>query len=164
MILALNVSSVKKAVSVDYESIRGAQAALTLNILESNPFKAEVLQVVGDSHEEWNIKKVKDFYAPESLDVLFIDGDHFNPKPDFMNFHSLLRPGGLLVWDDYLHHRVVKPTVNRMEWENQKCFQCIGSIPNPACAKNFDTGSCLSHSNEFICQKNWDCPADYVAV
>jgi hypothetical protein len=83
--------------------------------------------VVGDSHEEWNIAKVraaqthththtlsltythtyththththtlththslshthththqvKQFYANESLDVLFIDGDHFNPKP-----------------------------------------------------------------------------------
>lgn len=42
-------------------------------------------------------------FQPQSMDCIFIDGDHTydGVKKDIVNYHKIVKPGGLLVFDDY---------------------------------------------------------------
>jgi predicted O-methyltransferase YrrM len=59
----------------------------------------------GDSHSEEVAARVK--HITESLDVLFIDGDHSyeGVKRDFLFYSPLVRPGGIVAFHDIAEHR-----------------------------------------------------------
>lgn len=70
-----------------------------------NPISSFVL-IEGDSHSEETIslvtKKIKE--SSNSLDILFIDGDHdYNGViEDFLNYSKIVSSGGYIIFDDYL--------------------------------------------------------------
>ena len=53
-----------------------------------------------DSHQRDTFKMVRDILSGRKLDLLFIDGDHDNPKIDFELYKPLVRKGGLIVFHD----------------------------------------------------------------
>ena len=59
----------------------------------------------GDSHSEKVAARVRQI--TESLDVLFIDGDHNydGVKLDFLSYSPLVRPGGIIAFHDIAEHR-----------------------------------------------------------
>jgi predicted O-methyltransferase YrrM len=59
----------------------------------------------GDSHSEEVSAKVE--HITQSLDVLFIDGDHTyeGVKHDFLSYSALVRPGGIVAFHDIAEHR-----------------------------------------------------------
>jgi predicted O-methyltransferase YrrM len=59
----------------------------------------------GDSHSEEVAARVKQI--TQSLDVLFIDGDHNydGVKLDFLLYSPLVRPGGIIAFHDIAEHR-----------------------------------------------------------
>jgi len=167
---ALSVPSLRRAVSVDME-IRGFRG--TGQVFRQNMEKykkvfnseAEVIQVSGNSRDHTVKQQVFHQFPNASVDVYFIDGDHFDPLPDYYIYKHLVRPGGFIVWDDFKNHRVVGPSLKRLalDEEHLKCYHNIGSIKNFARAANLvkvgETafGLPYSHSNEFIMQKKCDC-------
>ena len=168
MILAQNATAdLKVAVSIDMlqPGTRGVspQDQLTSNLGSSkfNPHGARIYQVAGNSRETPLINTVsRQLLAPGSVDLLFIDGDHFNPAPDFHNFQNLVRPGGLVVWDDYGNHRTVKGVVNKIARDSAHCWNILGSISNVALANVLShkgTKGAAHRSNEFIMQRKWNC-------
>jgi predicted O-methyltransferase YrrM len=58
----------------------------------------------GDSHSEEILTKVKSI--PQSLDFLFIDGDHTyeGVKRDFLAYSPLVRAGGVVAFHDIVEH------------------------------------------------------------
>jgi predicted O-methyltransferase YrrM len=60
-------------------------------------FESKIVQLYGDS-------AIFDF-GPffNSMDLVFIDGNHLydNVKSDSLNALRLIRPGGVIIWDDY---------------------------------------------------------------
>jgi predicted O-methyltransferase YrrM len=58
----------------------------------------------GDSHSEEVAAKVRDI--TQSLDVLFIDGDHTyeGVKHDFLSYSPLVRTGGIVAFHDIAEH------------------------------------------------------------
>ena len=58
----------------------------------------------GDSHAEEVCTRVK--RITQSLDVLFIDGDHSyeGVKSDFLMYAPLVRPGGIVAFHDIAEH------------------------------------------------------------
>ncbi len=101
-----------------------------------------------------------------SFDVIFIDGSHLaaDVHADFVHYGALLRPGGVLVFDDYMdgvysagvRHAVdalILPTLQRDGWN------VLGVLPNRAGAyADASVPALREHSNLFIAQK-WCLPA-----
>jgi predicted O-methyltransferase YrrM len=58
----------------------------------------------GDSHSEEVVAAVRDI--TQSLDVLFIDGDHSyeGVKHDFLSYSPLVRTGGIIAFHDIAEH------------------------------------------------------------
>jgi len=58
----------------------------------------------GDSHSEEVSARVK--HITQSLDVLFIDGDHTyeGVKHDFLSYSPLIRRGGIVAFHDIAEH------------------------------------------------------------
>jgi predicted O-methyltransferase YrrM len=58
----------------------------------------------GDSHSEEVAARVR--HIAQSLDVLFIDGDHTydGVKHDFLSYSPLVRPGGIVAFHDIAEH------------------------------------------------------------
>jgi predicted O-methyltransferase YrrM len=56
----------------------------------------------GDSHSPETLASVKSLLGGETLDFLFIDGDHSyeGVRHDFESYRSLVRPGGLIAFHD----------------------------------------------------------------
>ena len=59
-----------------------------------------------DSHDPRTLEKVKEVLKGESLDVLFIDGDHTyeGVKRDFEMYSPLVRKGGIIAFHDIVPH------------------------------------------------------------
>jgi cephalosporin hydroxylase len=68
----------------------------------------------GDSHSEEVATKIR--HITQSLDVLFIDGDHTydGVKHDFLSYSPLVRPGGIIAFHDIAEHR--KETGGDVPW------------------------------------------------
>ena len=70
-----------------------------------NPISSFVL-IEGDSHadEIVNTTREKIEESEGSLDILFIDGDHLydGVMQDFLNYSTLIKSGGYVIFDDYL--------------------------------------------------------------
>jgi cephalosporin hydroxylase len=108
----------------------------------------------GSSFDEKIISLVKEI--AKSVDILFIDGDHshIGVLNDFKNFSDLVKPGGYIVFDDYMdnvHSPKVKGAVDYIVSDllNDE-YEIYGSLIYPEITKtNIDKPS----SNEFIIRK-----------
>lgn len=144
---------VKKVYSVDL----GSPINKEIPIRNVNKFKNENCSYKyfeGSSFDEKIIESVKE--TVKSVDILFIDGDHshLGVLNDFKNFSNLVKPGGYIVFDDYMddiHSPKVKGAVDYIVSEllNDE-YVVYGSLIYPEITKtNIDKTS----SNEFIIRK-----------
>jgi predicted O-methyltransferase YrrM len=108
----------------------------------------------GSSFDEKTISLVEK--TVKSVDILFIDGDHSHNGVlnDFKNFSNLVKPGGYIVFDDYMdniHSPKVKGAVDYIVSEllNDE-YDVYGSLIYPEITNtNIEKPS----SNEFIIRK-----------
>ena len=124
MILELSVASVKKLVSVDLKphSNRDTHGVIARNVVKYNTHGAMFHQVTGNSRSKETIARVQSLFPTQhSVDFFFIDGDHVDCAPDFHLYRSLVRPGGVIMFDDY-HDRRVKKSVKTIH--TTMCFDC----------------------------------------
>jgi cephalosporin hydroxylase len=58
--------------------------------------------VVGDSHEEETVARVREALAGRAADLLFVDGDHTSEgvRRDYELYRALVRPGGMIAFHD----------------------------------------------------------------
>ena len=92
------------------------------------------------------------------VDFLFIDGDHFNLTPDFTIYQKLVREGGIIMFDDYGHHKNVIWHVNKLIKSSgfSHCYHIIGQVYNYANATHLNQPNLhFEYSNEFIIQKKY---------
>ena len=66
--------------------------------------------VVGNSHDERTVDEVRNILVNDTLDLLFIDGDHtaVGAQQDFDMYCSLVKAGGLIAFHDIVdspYHR-----------------------------------------------------------
>ena len=94
-----------KIVSVD----SGAKTLATLPVDFSNT-ACDIQLVAGFSQAPETIEKVKQALGDQLVDFLYIDGSHEyeDVKADFDNYHSLVRPGGIIGFHDVNHPPVQK--------------------------------------------------------
>lgn len=59
--------------------------------------------VRGDSHERSIWAQVRDILGGRSVDILFIDGDHFKMPLDFEDYSPFVRAGGIVAVHDIVH-------------------------------------------------------------
>lgn len=162
LILELSVPTVKQLVSVDMLPHRhvNTHAVISQNVKKYNTHGATFHQVIGDSRSEQAIARVYDIYPPRSVDFFFIDGDHRNCAPDFYLYQSLVRLGGIIMFDDYYDHRVAFAITRLLKNStNRNCYHVLGTPLNVANASTLPTEKNMSPklSNEFIMQKKFDC-------
>lgn len=62
--------------------------------------------VYGDSHKPETLAELADLLADDSVDLLFIDGDHTleGVTSDYVMYSPLVRPGGVIGFHDILTH------------------------------------------------------------
>jgi predicted O-methyltransferase YrrM len=62
----------------------------------------QILLIRGDSHKMETLNKIKKILNGETLDFLFIDGDHTydGVKKDFQMYSGLVRKGGIIAFHD----------------------------------------------------------------
>jgi hypothetical protein len=87
--------------------------------------------VEGDSTNIDTIQSVGSL-IPEGCDILFIDGNHLEDYvySDFMNYSKFVNSGGYIVFDDYLGHVGIMPTIQRLYKElDLKDYDFIGVVP-----------------------------------
>jgi len=84
-----------------HSGVRVTLANTQANINRNNPHKHPFKLIKGFSTDPEVIAKVKEEFPV--VDFLFIDGDHSTEgvTKDFNNYSSLVRPGGILVFDNY---------------------------------------------------------------
>lgn len=116
--------------------------------------------ICGDSSSNDTINELKDTLKKledMGIDILFIDGDHSydGVYKDFLNYNSLVKLGGFLVFDDYMDDKYspqVKTAVDDIIQEycvNNKMYEIIGCLHNKHKAHpNF-----LEYNNCFILRK-----------
>ncbi len=122
--LARAVEALKPKVILEIGTARGGTALIwarlarerlvTCDILERRGF-AELLRafpppgsdcrvsvMVGDSHAEEFVQRVRDELDGQQVDFLFIDGDHSETgvAQDFETYRKFVRPGGVIAFHD----------------------------------------------------------------
>lgn len=86
-----------------------AKAPFLKSFLSDEP-QSRVSLIRGDSHSESALKELQTLLNGETIDFLFIDGDHRyeGVKQDFEMYSSLVRPGGYVGFHDIVssdyHH------------------------------------------------------------
>lgn len=102
---------------------------------------------------------LRNFYRNKAplVDVLFIDAGHTykNVMDDFANYYALVRPGGVIVFDDY-GDNVYSPDVRKAVDEivlATPSLHVIGVLPNKANSFGNNVPYLVGSSNEFIVQK-----------
>jgi 23S rRNA U2552 (ribose-2'-O)-methylase RlmE/FtsJ len=68
----------------------------------TEPSKASVHLLDGDSHEQKTYQKLEEMLGEKKIDVLFIDGDHSEAgcRMDYEIFSTLVRDGGVIGFHD----------------------------------------------------------------
>lgn len=87
-----------------------------------------------DSHSPATRRLAEEKLAGDSIDVLFIDGDHSyaGVKADFDLWSPLVRPGGLVIFHDILPHKTVAHCEVDKFWNELKpCYAFEEYIDNP---------------------------------
>jgi cephalosporin hydroxylase len=90
----------------------------------ASPASKHIVELQGDSHDPAYIERVKNTVEKESLDFMFIDGDHSyeGVKQDFFNFSSLVKSKGYIAFHDITdsdYHRFYGVEVKKF-WEEIK--------------------------------------------
>jgi predicted O-methyltransferase YrrM len=139
--------------AIDLGFPEGVEVVVEKNV---NTFKNKTstfTYIKGNSREVDVINRLKS--QVDTFDFIFIDGDHaFNGViQDFNNYGNLLRPGGVLVFDDYLDEwdsPGVRPAVDKIVDDNKENFHILGTLKYPL----IDTFSeKIKSSNLFIMVK-----------
>jgi predicted O-methyltransferase YrrM len=153
--LGLSVPSVRHFVAIDMRPNNrppNTHDIIKKNIELFNVHNTTVDFIGGNSRDEWVREAAFKALPKHSVDVMFIDDDHFYPVPDFEYYQHLLRPGGLLIWDDFGGHAQVIFHVTLI------AQKIIGCPKNVAGANMLEDGNNPAPiSNEFIMQKRWNC-------
>jgi cephalosporin hydroxylase len=146
-------SKVKNVYSIDLGSPINKEIPIrNVNKFKNKQCSYEYFQ--GSSFDKNLISLVKK--TVKSVDILFIDGDHSyeGVLNDFKNFSDLVKPGGYIVFDDYMDN-IYSPKVKGavdyivLELLNNE-YEIIGSLVYPELSlTNIDKPS----SNEFVLKK-----------
>lgn len=103
--LLSKLSNCGKKISVDLEE--GIHGGISIDEIKNrNKFLesefTDIHFLNSDSHEQSTLKKVEKILDGESVDVLFIDGDHTydGVKKDFEMYRHLVRDGGMIIFHD----------------------------------------------------------------
>mmetsp|Transcript_9054 Transcript_9054/g.16992 ORF Transcript_9054/g.16992 Transcript_9054/m.16992 type:complete len:207 (+) Transcript_9054:1-621(+) len=163
LILELTVPSVQHLVSVDLKAhpTRDTPGTIAKNVQKYNIHGATFNQVTGDSRDKEIVSRTHEIFtsASKTVDFFFIDGDHRDCAPDFYLYHSLVRPGGVIMFDDYYDKRIqrsIKSILSKPSIRN--CYHVLGTPLNLANASTLkSTNPPPLLSNEFIMQKKMDC-------
>ena len=77
----------------------------------------------GDSHDARTFERVREFLGGQTLDLLFIDGDHTfeGVRQDFETYGPLVRPGGLIAFHD------INPPKDDAPEDGTGCL--VGEVP-----------------------------------
>ena len=94
----------------------------------SKSFK--VKSIIGDSHKQSTIDRLKEILGNNLLDILFIDGDHsqYGVSCDIHNYVSFVKPNGLIIFHDcgFINTRIINDS--KINFRNgvidvNPCFQ-----------------------------------------
>jgi predicted O-methyltransferase YrrM len=121
------------------------------NIEKFNPHNNRFEYIQGNPQEQITLDRLRNFV--QSVDVLFIDGDHSftGVKNDFTLYSPLVKNGGYIVFDDYNDNQFspqVKPAVDEII-SNLEQYEIIGTLPNIYNARP----SSITEGNCFIIKK-----------
>ena len=132
------------------------------NVINFKNTESTFKQYVGNSRAPEIIEDLHKI--PGTFDFIFIDGDHSKQGvlADFTNYSSLLKPGGILVFDDYLDKwdcPNVKIAIDEIVEKNKNNYDIIGSmtynilIENPSLFKHPINGVVFEYNNLFLMVK-----------
>jgi len=153
--LMLNNEKVKKVISVDLgHPINQSEVLKNIKSYMGHT-NYNYTYVQGSSSSKKVLDDVKEILKNETIDILFIDGDHtYNGvKNDFETYSVLVSKGGYIIFDDY--HCKQSPEVKKyIDYLIESDFilnnyDVIGCISNEIGAKP----KTLKTSNEFILKK-----------
>lgn len=161
LILALSVPSVKTILSIDQKTKHwwDTSDVINQNVDKFNKYNTLHYQLVGLSLDDSIVKKTLELLKPSSVDYLFINGA-VNRRPDFLKYQHLVKPGGVIAFDDFGHHKRVIKSVNAIRGDaiTRKCFHEIGQAENAANATHvIAPDQAFNLSNIFLMQKNFNC-------
>jgi predicted O-methyltransferase YrrM len=73
------------------------------NIEKNNKGESLIKLIKGNSFNNETIDNLLSYTGEESIDLLFIDGDHSfkGVSLDFNNYEKFVKPGGIIIIDDY---------------------------------------------------------------
>jgi len=121
---------------------------------------AHVESIVGLSQAPEVVARARELTAARGIDVLFIDGDHSaeGVVADFENYAPLVRPGGVIIFDDYEETGLtgVSAAIAHIRAVHGPQWHWIGQLPNAANASQFNEyewDGKGSMSIEFVIQK-----------
>jgi hypothetical protein len=161
--LELSIPSVQKIASLDLKAHphRDTPGTIAKNAEKYNTHGATFHQLTGDSRSKDIITQTHDIFEKHSVDFFFIDGDHRDCSPDFYLYQDLVRPGGVIMFDDYFDKRIqrsIKAILSKPDI--RKCYNVLGTPLNVANATTLKSPNPPpAVSNEFILQKKFDCVA-----
>ena len=89
---------------------------------QKNLQKFRVSEIIGDSKNPSIISEAHKISENIKFDILFIDGDHSyeGVKNDTINYESIVRPGGYIVYHDSAHMVCIKDWVNEVLIDKEK--------------------------------------------
>jgi len=118
-----------KFVSVDLpippEDGRYGDMIRSKEIWKQWPDYKSIVSIEGDSHSTRVISDTLNQFPSRDVDVLFIDGDHSyeGVKADYLNFKSLVREGGLIVFHDSVGYNSVKQLCDEIRLHQTRCVE-----------------------------------------
>lgn len=87
----------------------------------SNTERIPALHLVrADSHSPETVQKIRDILKDNSLDFLFIDGDHFGVSRDYELYEPLERSGGIIALHDIVSGSPASVGVVPQFWQQIK--------------------------------------------
>jgi len=99
------------------DNLKKEKTLISLKRINDN---VEINLVQGNSYFDKTEEKIKNLLESESVDLLFIDGDHTadGVKNDYQRYSKFVRKGGFIVFDDY-HHKEIKKFVDNLLSEDK---------------------------------------------
>jgi cephalosporin hydroxylase len=108
LFLFAHVANPGKIISVDLPSgsFGGGYPFWKIPLFKSIAKKNIIQLVRGDSHKKETLEKIRSLLKGQSVDFLFIDGDHTyqGVKQDFQMYSPLVRKGGIVAFHDIVMH------------------------------------------------------------
>jgi predicted O-methyltransferase YrrM len=108
LFLWANVSEAKNIISIDLPggAFGGSYPVWKIPLYKSMGRKNTIRLIRANSHEDKTFLRLKEFLNGQSIDFLFIDGDHTydGVKQDFERYAPLVRKGGIVAFHDIVTH------------------------------------------------------------